>query len=72
MDNWYLENWKLKANFKALPTQLYLKKVIQSCLDIISYYDAIWYDDEFIEELNKSKESNRIDEKNAIIEELLS
>lgn len=72
MDNWYLENWKLKANFKVLPTQLYLKKVIQSCLDIISYYDAIWYDDEFIEELNKSKESNRIDEKNAIIEELLS
>ena len=72
MDKWYLENWKLKANLKALPTKQYLQDVMQSCLDIMSYYDAIWYDDEFIEELNKSNELNRIEEKNAVIEEILS
>ena len=52
-----------------LPTKQYLQTVMQSCLDIMSYYDAVWYDDEFIEELNQS--TNRIAERNAVIEDIL-
>lgn len=71
MDYWYLENWKLKANANFLPTKQYLQDVMQSCLDIMSYYDAVWYDDEFIEELNQSTLSNKIAERNAVIEDIL-
>lgn len=54
-----------------LPTKQYLQTVMQSCLDIMSYYDAVWYDDEFIEELNHSTLSNKIAERNAVIEDIL-
>lgn len=72
MDYWYLENWKLKANVKVLPTRDYLQEVIKSCEDIMAFYDAIWYNDNEIRLLNKSCEKRDLDVKDAIIKDVLS
>lgn len=72
MDYRYLSWWKLKANVKFLPTKEYLLNVIRSCLDIVSYYESVWYDDEFINELNKSEDEHRIEERKTVIEDVLS